>query len=151
MILDQLSHAHLYNGLGERFRRGLDYLRANTSGEVADGRYEIAGEGVVAIVQSYNTKPRDAGRWEAHRHHADIQAIIAGVERMGIHLLNQNDRPSSVYDAEKDVEFYDCNGDVVTVVAGSFTIFYPHDIHMPGLMIDRPQYVKKIVIKVGLD
>lgn len=151
MILDRLTNAHLYNGLGERFRRGFEYLHAKTSENVADGRYEIVGDSVIAIVQGYETKPRDAGRWEAHRHHADIQFIAAGVERMGVHLLSQNDRPNSAYDAEKDVEFYDCNGDIVTIGAGSFTIFHPHDIHMPGLMIDTPQYVKKIVIKVRLD
>ena len=151
MILDRLSNAYLYHALGERFRRGFEYLTANASGNVPDERYQIAGDDVVAIVASYNTKPPAQGRFEAHRRHADIQFIAAGVERMGVHLLEPTDKPNTSYDAEKDVEFYECAGDSVTVDAGSFTIFLPHDIHMPNLMIDTPEYVKKIVIKVRLD
>ena len=36
------------------------------------------------------------------------------------------------------------------VEAGSFTVFLPHDIHMPNLQIDGPAEVKKVVIKVRL-
>ena len=32
----------------------------------------------------------------------------------------------------------------------SFTVFLPHDVHMPNLQIDGPVEVKKVVIKVRL-
>ena len=36
------------------------------------------------MVQSYQTKPLAKGRWEAHRHLADIQYMVTGYEQMGI-------------------------------------------------------------------
>jgi beta-galactosidase beta subunit len=29
-----------------------------------------------------------------------------------------------------------------------FTIFFPHDLHLPGIKADKPVSVKKIVVKV---
>ncbi len=32
---------------------------------------------------------------------------------------------------------------------GMFAIFFPHDLHMPNIMIDKAAYVKKVVITGG--
>ena len=34
--------------------------------------------------------------------------------------------------------------------AGMFTIFTPEDAHMPGIALDQPQPVKKVVVKVAV-
>ncbi len=153
MIFDRLSNASIYRRLGARFAAGFDYLKQDFS-RVADGRYEIFGEDVFAMVQSYQTKPTDAGTWEAHRKYADIQFMILGSERMGIAPIERL-KSQAAYDAEKDVEFFQGGvgeGLLVTVEQGSFAIFLPHDVHMPNLSIDgRPLPVKKVVVKVKLD
>jgi YhcH/YjgK/YiaL family protein len=36
----------------------------------------------------------------------------------------------------------------VAMEAGTFAIIWPHEAHMPGRMFDKPEHVKKIVVKV---
>lgn len=151
MILDSLAQAKLYRTLGTRFAAGFDYLAATDLLALADGRYEIQGSDVFAIVQSYNTKPREQGRWEAHRQYADIQFIVTGRERMGVAPISSL-KLACEYDPEKDVAFYeaeaDGDGQFFDVSESSFALFLPHDVHMPSLAIESPGPVKKVVVKV---
>jgi YhcH/YjgK/YiaL family protein len=151
LIFDELSHAAPYRALGPRFAAGFDFLRSTPLDDLPDGRHEVLpGSGVVAVVQTYITRPRDDGRWEAHRHHADIQFIIRGSECIGVAPVEAMKlRPA--YDAEKDVEFYDGDGQFFRARPGQFALFFPHDVHMPGLVIHDPTEVKKVVVKVKLE
>jgi YhcH/YjgK/YiaL family protein len=152
VILDQLKHAEAYRHLSEGFAAGLDYLRSSDFTHIPDGRYEIIGSNGFAIVQSYTTKPREKGRWEAHRKYADIQYMISGGERMGVAPIERM-TVEQAYNGEKDLEFFTSAneaGQFFTVEQGSFTIFLPHDVHMPTLAIERPVAVKKVVVKVRL-
>ena len=152
MILDQLKHAEAYRHLGEGFAAGLDYLRSSDFAHIPDGRYEIIGSNGFAIVQSYTTKPREKGRWEAHRKYADIQYMIIGQERMGVVPIERV-KVEQPYNAERDLEFFTGGDDAaqfLTVGQGWFAIFLPHDVHMPTLAIERPAPVKKVVVKVRL-
>ena len=154
MILDRLEFADRYRALGPRFAAGFEYLRSTDLAALGDGRYEIGGRELVAIVQTYRTKTLAEGRWESHRHHADIQFIIRGRERMGIAARSAGLKVQPPYDAGGDVEFSVADaavGQLVMVEAGSFAVFFPHDVHMPNLLIDAPAEVKKVVIKVRLD
>ena len=150
MILDQLSECEPYRKLGERFAAGFDYLRSTVFETVADGKYAIDGEDLVAMVQSYTTKPREQGRWEAHRHYVDIQYMINGSEVMGVAPLSQM-TVQEPYVREKDVEFFIGAGQFVRVDRGTFAIFLPKDVHMPQLQADAPAVVKKVVVKVRLN
>jgi YhcH/YjgK/YiaL family protein len=153
MILDRLEHSLHYAALGDRFAAGFAYLRETDLVNVADGRYEIDGTNVFAIVQTYDAKPQAEGRWEAHRAHADIQYVARGAERMGVASM-RGLTVATPYDSEKDVEFYAGGteiGKFFDVTAGEFALFFPHDVHMPSLSIAKPQAaVKKVVIKVRL-
>ena len=152
MIFDRLETCGAYRALGEGFAAGFDYLRDTNLDAIPDGRYDIRGSEVVAIVQTYRTKPPAEGRWEAHRQHADIQYIVRGRERMGVvPLAGMKLLPP--YDAEKDVEFYAgdaSTGNLVMVEQGCFALFLPQDVHMPNLAIAESAEVKKVVIKVRL-
>ena len=155
MILDRLEESVHYAPLGKRFAAGFAYLRGTDLVGLADGRYEIDGKNVVAIVQTYLPKSYAEGRWEAHRDHADIQFIASGAEQMGVTPMNVV-TVETPYDPKNDVEFYRSGvpGKFFEVNAGEFAVFYPHDVHMPSLELagDRakPQSVKKVVIKVRL-
>jgi len=149
MIFDHLANAASYLHLGDRFAAGFEYLRSTNFASMEDGRYEIVGNDVFAMVQSYQSKPPTVGRWEAHRLHADIQYIVSGCERMGVAQLAKMD-VEVPYDAEGDVGFFTGLGQFIEMTTGDFTIFLPQDVHMPGLLIDVPEPVKKVVVKVRL-
>lgn len=56
MVIDTISHSGLYHSLGPRFAAGLEWLR-NFEPATPDGRYDLRGDDVFALVQSYETMP----------------------------------------------------------------------------------------------
>jgi YhcH/YjgK/YiaL family protein len=150
MILDQLKHADSYSALGERFAKGFAFLRRSDLKSLADGRHEIDGDDVYALVMELDLKPLAEGLWEAHRRYADIQYVISGPERMGIADISTLNT-STPYDPKGDAELFIGSGQSVVVPSGSFALFLPQDGHMPGLRPgEQSAKVKKAVIKVRL-
>ncbi|OGV73689.1 MAG: hypothetical protein A3K19_22525 [Lentisphaerae bacterium RIFOXYB12_FULL_65_16] len=146
MIFDTLDNAPLYYACGKRLEKGLRFLAETDLAKLPLGKLAIDGSDVYAIVQEYDSKPRDKGAWEAHRKYIDIQYIAAGLERMGFASIKQV-KPGA-YNEEKDMLPAEGQGDFVTTPAGTFVIFHPHDVHMPGMAIDAPTRVRKVVVKV---
>jgi YhcH/YjgK/YiaL family protein len=147
VILDRLYDAELYFGLGPRFRKALLALPELSRHD--SGRYELEGKDLYANVQTYQSKPRAEGRWEAHRKYTDVQYIVEGSEVMGCANLRDMDI-TEPYDAEKDFMLLKGEGSFFTVKAGMFAIFSPHDVHMPNLAETAPALVKKIVVKIAV-
>ena len=57
------------------------------------------------------------------------------------------------YNTEKDVGFFKDHKSSTRAIlhAGEYGIFFPHDIHKPGLSVGAdPAAVKKIVVKVKI-
>lgn len=151
MILDHLSNASSYVGLSSRLALALRLARETDWSSRADGRHDLDGERVFALVQEYTTKPREQGRWEAHRAHIDVQLVLSGVEQMG-HAPITSLQTYEPYDASRDIEFFaDAPGDFLTVRAGMFAILMPQDGHMPGLTPAGAAHghVRKVVLKVA--
>ena len=57
-------------------------------------------------------------------------------------------KPPKEYDEEKDFILYKDDPSFVKLDAGMFAILFPGELHMPGIMINNPAKVKKVVIKV---
>jgi len=150
MILDQLENAAVYGGLGERFWMAFAYLAKTDFQVVAPGRYELDGDRVFALVQRYETKPREQGVWEAHRRYLDVQYVAAGLESLG-YAPRGSLTVTQPYAAEKDVELLAGDGDFVTASAGRFAVFFPQDAHMPCLACGKPGQVIKVVVKVAVN
>lgn len=78
------------------------------------------------------------------------QDVARGAERMGWVNLAEV-RVSEPHDAERDVAFFSGTASFIRVPAGSFAIFGPEDVHMPGVAPDDENasgVVRKIVVKV---
>lgn len=160
MIIDQLKNvnAGFYvnllssqggdPGLARRIQAAFAYLQSTDLENAAPGKVEIDGDRVFALIQEYNTKPRAQGFWEAHRQYLDVQYVVKGLEHMGFANLEQ--LTAGVYDASKDFLPLDGVGSFVLLPAGMFTIFMPQDGHMPGIAVNEPQPVKKVVVKVAI-
>ena len=147
MIVDRLANASLYRAIHPRLAAGFDFLGKLDPGAFAPGRTEIEGDTLFAIAQEYETRPREAGKWEAHRRYIDIQYLVEGEEAMGYAPLERL-AVTQPYDAAKDCLLLQGEGSLVHLRAGEFAVFYPQDAHMPSLAIGTPSPVKKVVIKV---
>lgn len=146
MIIDQLENAAMYYGIGPRLERALRFLNFMDLEKAASGRHEIAGEQVFAMVQEYDSKRKEEGFWEAHRKYIDVQYVVSGVEKMGYAPVDS--LRAGEYDGEKDFVKLEGEGEFLEMPAGTFMILGPQGAHMPGMAVDEPQPVKKVVVKV---
>lgn len=147
MVIDQLENAGLCRELSGGLAKALDYLAANDFSAIEPGRYDIDGDTVFALVQRYETKPRNEGGWEAHRRYIDVQYVADGIETLGFaHIDGLTE--TQAYSEENDVLLLAGAGDYVTARGGTFIIFYPEDAHRPCLAFENPAPVLKVVVKV---
>ncbi len=149
MIIDGIKNAALYQGINPRIRTALEYLAKTDFSAMAPGRYEIDGSNIYALVQQYDTKPRDKGLWEAHRRYIDVQFVASGVETMGYAPIG-NCAVTQEYSTEKDCALFSGKGDFLTAPAGTFLVFFPEDVHMPCLATEGAVPVRKVVVKVAV-
>lgn len=149
MIFDTLNHSARYAVLESKLGAALKFLHETDLTALPVGRIEIDGDNLYALVQEYNTKPVEQGMWEAHRRYVDVQYVLRGQERMGFASLEN--MVLGEYIPEKDFLPMSGKGNFVDVFAGAFVIFFPQDGHMPGLCVDTPEPVRKIVLKVKVE
>ncbi len=150
MITDRLANAALYRRLHPRLAAALDWLSATDLATVPLGKTLIDGENVFALVQEYTPKDAAQVKLEAHREYWDLQYVVDGAERMGwVNLAEVS--VLEPHDAERDVAFFSGTASFVRVPAGSFAVFGPEDVHMPGVCLageGEAGVVRKIVVKV---
>jgi len=149
MIIDRIENAHWYYAVHPKFEQAFQYVRQIDVNSIAAGRYEIDGDAMYALVQEYDTKVKDQGKWEAHRRYIDLQYVVRGAEGIGyanIHHLQQGE-----YDAAKDYLPLFGEGDQVIVNSGCFVLLLPEDAHMPGMALASPAPVKKVVVKIAVE
>lgn len=146
MVFDTIENVLRYSGLAENLPAALKYLLSTDLANLPVGRIDIPGNNFYVLVQEYNTRPLEQGKWEAHRDFIDVQYVLSGRERMG--FANLSIMQLGEYNPEKDFQAVSGSGNYVDVFAGSFVIFFPEDGHMPCLCIDQPEAVRKVVLKV---
>jgi len=146
MIIDKIENAKLYYNLGMRIKKALDYTRQTDLKNLQPGKYEIEGDNIFALISEYETKTESEGKLEAHRKYIDVQYVIEGEELMGYAPLG-NQQILEPYKEENDIVFYNGEKSFTKVTAGMFAIFFPTDVHMPGICVEKMSAVKKLVIK----
>jgi YhcH/YjgK/YiaL family protein len=151
MIVDRLHHYTSYP-FGNAWQLAFNFL-LSLKPDAEEKKYPLLGDDLFAIVMSYETQTPETSELEAHRKYLDIQAILTGEEVIGWCQADalQIDTP---YDAAKDVELYKHPEQGllrVDLFPGNFMALFPHDAHMPSLMIQQaPVFTKKVVVKVGM-
>ncbi|MSU70445.1 MAG: DUF386 domain-containing protein [Opitutaceae bacterium] len=149
MIIDRLTHAKAYTGLGPRFAKAFAYLALTDLDKLPVGRFAIEGDNLFALVSDGPTKPRDQCRYEAHLRYHDIQLVTHGEELMGYAPV-EDLLVVQPFRAGNDYAFFEGIGTDFQVRAGMFAVFMPQDGHRPSMAIDQPQRVRKVVLKVAV-
>jgi biofilm protein TabA len=150
MIFGSLNHTSTAETAHPLFKQAFDFIRAaNIQALFADpAKIELAGRDLYLFGSEYQGKTREQARIEAHRRYIDIQIPVEGIEEMGWVDIRDCGEVVTPYNPDKDVEFY--VGPVSTwfaVAPGQFAIFFPEDVHQPGV---GQGTLKKIVVKVLL-
>jgi biofilm protein TabA len=148
MIVHRLKDWVRYEGLSE-LRMAYDFLEKHQAAAgLADGRHDIDGERVYALMITHQPKPADECRFETHQHYADVVYIAAGEEMIGYEPVEALEG-SEAYDEGKDLQFHATPEFYTPVLlrAGDVAVFFPEDGHMPGVRLSAESEVKKIVVK----
>ena len=152
MIIDKLENAAIYAGLGKEFEAGFAFLKHAVAEDLAPGKYEIDGDALYASVQEYVTFPDEGRVYEGHKKYIDLQFIVSGTERLEIVDIARAEE-TTPYDESIDAAFFAPEATPTTLIlqASDFAIFYPHDLHRPGLRASGEGVpVKKIVVKIAI-
>ena len=130
----------------------IEELRNIIKDNPAPGRVEIRGNEMYASVMELDAKSQDEQVAEKHDSYIDVQYLIEGEETFGWSPLREGIEPIKPYDSEGDITFYNPQSDeiLLPLKPGMFAVFFPHDIHRPG-MGTKSTKIKKVVIKVHVD
>ena len=150
MIIDSLNNIEIYKGLFADIYAGLKFLQQATP-DIKVGEYTINNK-VKAIVSEYNTVELFERGYESHKHVIDIQYPIRGLERVKWSPIDQME-VNIPYDFLKDRTFFkspSVQGTHIDIGNGIFAIMFPRDGHSPQHYVGKPEFIKKITIKVSI-
>ena len=150
MIVDKIENSGLYKNLCEKIKKSYDYIKQTDLKNLQPGRYDIDGDNIFALISEYQTKAELEGKLEAHKKYIDVQYVIEGEELMGYVPLGDQ-QILEPYTEDNDIIFYNGEKVFVKLSEGMFAIFFPEDIHMPGISTGEISEVKKLVIKVRVN
>lgn len=148
MIYDNGTRLSVYHSL-PGIAAAADFLHRMNPDALTPGKIRLGG-GVFVNVNCY--APEAESKWEAHRSYIDLQYVVRGNETMASVLL-EDALDASAYDEKKDVQFFADAKDGRAVEMqfgdGDFALFFPGDVHMPGLRNEQTAgEVCKLVFKI---
>lgn len=151
MIYDTFENMDLYFKETDKLYKALSFA-VNFDQLQPDGRYDIDGDNIYALVMTYDTKDIEELKFEAHKKYIDVQLLLEGEEFIDVSLNNALE-VATQYSEQNDVtmlippEYFTS----LLLTPGNFAVLYPHDIHQPGRQTEDNTQVRKMVIKVGMD
>lgn len=152
MIVDSFENLSLYFSSVSGLDKAAEFLCAFANGEIKDGHYDIDGDRIFANVSSYSpTELRDDMLFEAHRKYIDLQAVLAGGERIDWAPLSTLSEEREEYSKGGDAAFYSGDAHInVRLKAGEFVLLLPSDAHKPCINSGF-ETVTKAVIKIAVE
>ncbi|MDC7290511.1 YhcH/YjgK/YiaL family protein [Blautia schinkii] len=149
MIVDKITNLTKYPVIRPFADTILAFIEKERRENLKDGRYNLDGDNLFALVQSYETKDLSQGLIESHEIYTDLQYIVKGEEYI---YWNPLDELKLVEDRrpDGDIAFYDGtnvkNKNLLT--QGMFGYYFPTDGHMPCISVEESIPMKKIVFKI---
>lgn len=136
-----------------RLARAIAWLRDPAMATRAEGRHDIDGEAIFAIVETGLGNDPATRRYESHRRYTDLQLSLTGGERMDVTPVDGL-TVVEPFAAGGDIAFYAEPDRICTrlaVLPGHLAVFTQADAHKPGLWLDgTAQTFRKVVVKVDL-
>ena len=145
MIYAKLSEAGQYRGLHPRLDRALSLLTEEFLSSVGTQRQHIEGDDLFVTRFDVQTTTDEGRLFEYHRQYLDIFTLAAGAERVDIAT------PEKLTVLDQHDDYWGCSGQAeqgILLTPGSFLILFPGDAHRPGMALDGPADISRIVFKI---
>ena len=148
MICDSLEHLKRYQGLNKNLDTAIDYLQTHDLAALPDGRTEVDGDNVFINMMDATLHSDHGFHPEYHKTYADLQIDITGGEGWGY----TNIPGKEIGEFTGDCGFQD-SASVVTGALGEgrFVLFFPEELHKPGLVQHGCVSVRKAVVKIRME
>ena len=148
MICDTLDQLHLYKGLHKNLNTAIEFLAAHPLDTLPLGRTEVDGDEVFINVMDADLKPHTGSHAEYHRLYADLQIDLTGGEGWGYTNLPGEEAGEFAGDIG-----FRTSPDAVSGVLGEgrFVLFFPGELHKPGVARPGCDHVRKAVIKIRME
>lgn len=136
--------------LPKPLKTAVEHLKTTDFLAMPVGNYDLQGRDIYVQVFDMTTKPFAETRPEVHREYIDVQFLCQGSEKIGVASETGNNTVAEDLLEQRDLLFYSAmeNESTLTMIPGSFAVFFPSDVHRPGCAFDQPMSVRKVVIKV---
>ena len=152
MIAASLKNLDRYKALSPCLSKAIAWIEAGGWDTLPEGRHEIAGPEVYALVSGYESKAPQDARYETHRDYIDLQFVVSGSEIVEARTA-EGLEVSVPY--KPDIEFYaapvpgTCHEFLLS--PGTVLIFFPEDAHRPGMAIGGgSEPIRKVVVKAAV-
>ena len=153
MISTNLHSIKKQSWLEKPLKKALDFLENNDLTAIESKTYEILGNDIFAQVIDFETDDRENIKAESHIKYIDLQYLVTGSEKLGF-VANNGDYFYDEYIKERDLCLYNRdfeNESYAIATPSAINIFFPEDIHMPGIKVDSKIKLRKIVIKISVE
>ena len=148
MICDTLEHLARYNGLHPNLDTAIDYLLTHDLSALPNGRTEVDGDEVFINVMDAALHPDAGYHPEYHKLYADLQIDITGGEGWGYETAPGTE----VEPYQPDIGKKDSEDAVFGALGeGRFVLFFPGELHKPGVARPGCAHVRKVVIKIRME
>jgi YhcH/YjgK/YiaL family protein len=154
MIMDNIYSSHTdYAPMSPKLARAFEWLKSTDLKSLKpDQVISVDGERISAQIQQYSTIQPEEMRFETHRSYIDIQIVVSGRETIFWTPMACLGNIISPYDYHRDVVFFEDSEVSVPLllVEGDYAVFFPSDGHKPKCVVEDPETVHKIVVKVAV-
>ena len=148
MIVDSFDYIACYKGLHPNLDKAIDWLNSHTLDALENGKTIIDGENVFVNVMDADLRDGDGAAFEYHRRYADLQIDLTGGEGWGYTNLPGEEAGEFAGDIG-----FRTSPDAVSGVLGEgrFVLFFPGELHKPGVARPGCDHVRKAVIKIRME
>jgi YhcH/YjgK/YiaL family protein len=107
------------------------------------------GDAVFARVHEYETRPEESIDFEDHSVYYDLHYIVSGTEYI-CGAKAQGLKQKTAYNAGDDITFYEGTSHYGKFLlnSGEALLIASGEAHRPGCSVDKPEPVRKIVVKI---
>lgn len=153
MIFGSIENNKDFEFYPKAVKKALKYIEENDLSLLEPGEYEIEGRNLYFQIQEFTTECIQNRLAETHDIYVDLQYLIEGRERIGYAVCTSAEVVKEDLRPEMDLVFYENpdNETMLSMIPGSFAVFFPSDIHRPGCEYSEPMKVKKAVFKIKYD
>lgn len=153
MILTTITEIWRYRSIHPLFSDAFENLKKMYNEPFCEGKTEIDGETLYCNAFEYNTKGVTEAVFEAHRKYIDVMLLYSGQEKIGYLPLSRVERVISPYDEDADASLAELQKNMrfIDMISGDVVIFFPEDMHAPGIDLSGMNHVRKIVMKIAVE